>query len=88
MIATTEIDLTTTYVTNDRALKPPEVGLITGFSIKTLANWRVLGRGPPFRIVNGRVRYMESSTYGWLQSHREQRSTSDSALCAGVLAHN
>lgn len=61
----------------DRALTPPDVALLTGFSVKTLANWRVSGRGPPYRIVCGRARYMLSSTQEWLQSHREQRSTSD-----------
>jgi len=77
MIAKDDFVSPATGSSNDRALKPTEAAFITGFSVKTLANWRVLGRGPPYRNVNGRVRYLLSSTQNWLHSHREQRSTSD-----------
>ncbi len=61
----------------DRALKPEEVAALTGFAVKSLANWRSRGFGPPFITVGGRIRYMQNSTLDWLRSHRESRSTSD-----------
>lgn len=38
-------------------LTPKQVSEITGFATQTLANWRVLDKGPAFRHVGKSVRY-------------------------------
>jgi len=62
---------------SDVALTPKEAALLLGFKVKSLANWRTAGRGPPFRKINGQVRYMRSSLEAWVNEHAERRSTSE-----------
>ena len=62
---------------SDVALTPKEAALLLGFKVKSLANWRTAGRGPPFRKINGHVRYMRSSLEAWINEHAERRSTSE-----------
>ena len=59
-------------------LTPPECGEYLSLDVRTLANWRCDGRGPPFRKIGGRVRYalddlerwMRSRTYGRARDYR------------------
>jgi hypothetical protein len=48
-------------------LTPAEVSrrLGGGISVKTLANWRSQGKGPPFRRVGGRVLYPIHEFEAW-----------------------
>ena len=54
-----------------------DVATILGVSVKTLRNWRISGRGPPFLKLgcNGLVRYDSSVIVEWL-SFCACRSTS------------
>jgi len=59
----------------DALLTPVEVSLRLKVSIKTLANWRVSGRGPSFRKLGGAggsaaVRYSEAALLRWLDGPR------------------
>lgn len=47
-----------------------------GVSPKTLANWRVLGRGPRFIKAGGRIAYDPSDIEAW-KAERRVSSTSE-----------
>ena len=53
-------------------LTPAAVAAQTGFSEKTLANWRVLGQGPAFFKVGRLVRYRPESVDAWIASQDPQ----------------
>ena len=60
-------------------LRPDETARRLGFSIVTLARWRVQGTGPAFvKLGAQRVGYRESDLEAWLAS-RARRSTADGA---------
>ncbi|MFJ4924092.1 helix-turn-helix domain-containing protein [Streptomyces sp. NPDC088736] len=58
----------------DALLKPAEVAKIVRLSVKTLANRRALGSGPPYRKLStgrgGRIRYPKVALMAWLDEHR------------------
>ena len=43
----------------------------------TLRKWRVSGRGPAFRIINGRAFYTRTDLDDFVAAHRRFRSTSE-----------
>jgi predicted DNA-binding transcriptional regulator AlpA len=45
-----------------------DVALYCGMKEKTLANWRLMGRGPQYRKVGGTVRYAWDDVFAWLES--------------------
>ncbi len=51
----------------DRALTPAQVAELTGFKPQTLANWRVLKKGPKHFRMGRSVRYWESDVLAFLQ---------------------
>ena len=60
-------------VSGDEALlKPHEVAEMLGVAVKTLAQWRVKGCGPPFRKLGSLVRYDRREEDEW---HSAQQST-------------
>lgn len=65
-----------------RLLTPKEASAASGLSVKTLANVRCTGGGPPYyRIGGGKfVRYDENELAAWVRS---RRYTSTSQECAG-----
>jgi predicted DNA-binding transcriptional regulator AlpA len=48
------------------ALAPAAVSQKTGFAEQTLANWRVLGKGPAWFKIGRLVRYDEAEVDRWL----------------------
>lgn len=49
----------------DALLTGKEVASILKMSSRTLENWRMKGKGPPWRRIEGLVRYPESALYAW-----------------------
>ena len=65
--------------TNLRVLSSKQAVTLLGLSHHTLANWRWLGKGPPFFKSHGRhgaVRYVYADLIAWRNLHM-RRSTSD-----------
>ncbi|MBI3439222.1 MAG: helix-turn-helix domain-containing protein [Proteobacteria bacterium] len=60
----------------DRLLTPNQVATRLHVKTRTLANWRVSGKGPPYRKIGGLVRYSEGEVDAWVLSRR-RRSTSE-----------
>lgn len=50
-------------------LTPAELAKRLRVSVKTLANWRVTGRGPAFIKVGGFVRYSEFEITRWEEAN-------------------
>ena len=50
-----------------RVLSRRQAAELIDHSEKTLANWAVLGDGPPYRKARGRVLYIEAELLAWLQ---------------------
>ncbi len=54
-------------------IRASEIGrVIVGLSPKTLANWRSLGIGPEYHIVNGSVYYMYQTLREFFTQNRVQ----------------
>jgi len=51
-------------------LAPAAVALETGFTTKTLANWRVLGKGPAWFKAGRLVRYNSDDVEKWRKQVR------------------
>jgi hypothetical protein len=51
---------------------------VLGVPVRTLRNWRVSGRGPPFSKFGASVRYELEPTIGWAR-RRQVSSTSEVA---------
>ena len=50
-------------------MTPPAVASEYGLPVGSLANWRVLGKGPEFvRLPNGRIRYRRTDVVAWIES--------------------
>jgi predicted DNA-binding transcriptional regulator AlpA len=47
-------------------LHPIDVAELLGVPVATLANWRSLGKGPPFLRVGRHVRYRAGDVDGWI----------------------
>jgi predicted site-specific integrase-resolvase len=54
-------------------LKPTEVAQQLKLDETTLARWRMLGTGPVFLRVGGRIRYPEADLRSWLESQRVEK---------------
>lgn len=55
----------------DRLLKANQLAVRLQMSVRTLANWRVIGKGPPYRkIEGGLIRYSETEVDAWELSQR------------------
>lgn len=48
-------------------LSPAQAANYLGISLKTLANWRCVGQGPPFAKVGGRVAYRLAGLISWVE---------------------
>mgnify|MGYP001203675018 CR=1 FL=1 len=73
-------------------LKQDAVGFLTtsqaaeilGLSAKTLANWRVSGKGPEFHRLGGAVRYHPNDLNAWVErGKRSNTSQTNSELGGG-----
>ena len=57
-------------------LTPRETSELVRLTVKTLANWRSLGIGPPYRKMSpgrgGRIRYQRSGVDAWLANDRAE----------------
>ena len=53
--------------TLDRALTRRQAARMTGYAEKTLANFSLVGKGPPMRKYRGRCLYLESEVLAWLK---------------------
>jgi hypothetical protein len=51
---------------NDDLISPTELSGTTGIAEKTLANWRVERKGPPYLKIGRRVYYNRASLARWL----------------------
>jgi len=51
-------------------LTPDELSDLLGLSVKTLANWRLDGRGPEFERFGNRIRYFKDAVQVWREKHR------------------
>lgn len=56
-------------------LSTPQAAQLIGVAVKTLENWRTLGRGPEFVKAGGRVVYDPADIQTW-KSARRVKSTS------------
>jgi predicted DNA-binding transcriptional regulator AlpA len=59
---------------NDIAMTPAQVAKYTGLSVRTLANKRSNGSGPPFCKL-GKILYWKSDVDRWVDAHRAQSCT-------------
>ncbi|MFZ4894657.1 helix-turn-helix transcriptional regulator [Plantibacter sp. Mn2098] len=48
------------------ALTAEQVSEMTGIAVQTLANWRVIGKGPRFFKISRLVRYSPQSVSEWV----------------------
>ena len=64
----------TTKPVNDISMTPAQVAKYTGLSIRTLANKRSNGSGPPFCKL-GKILYWKSDVDRWVDAHRAQSCT-------------
>jgi len=55
---------------SERLLPPEVVAKILGVAVKTLANWRAAGTGPPYVRVEHSIRYRESDVARWIAEKR------------------
>lgn len=67
--------------TVDDLIDPPSAAQEMGISNKTLANWRVLGKGPGHYKIGGKVMYRRAEVHAWLVQRR-RTSTSDPGQAA------
>jgi len=59
----------------DGRMDPPNAGIYTGYSVKTLAMHRSAGTGPKFQKIGGRVFYRQEDLDAWLASFPVVSST-------------
>lgn len=62
---------------DDEMISPAVAGQLIGgegrpLSTKTLANWRVLGFGPPFYKIGRLITYGKRSTLAWMATRQHQ----------------
>lgn len=62
-------------MTDPEYFRPIDVSELMGWSLKTLANYRCEGVGPPYIKVGRSVLYPKVEFYRWLkEKHREQKA--------------
>ncbi|MCK4822488.1 helix-turn-helix domain-containing protein [bacterium] len=54
-------------------ITPVEAAKICKLSKNTLANLRSQGRGPEYRKIGGRIRYVKSMFIAWCEGHKVLR---------------
>jgi len=64
------------YFNEQDLVSPAELSNATGIAEKTLANWRVERKGPPFVKFGRRVFYHRASLGRWLKQS-EKRTNAD-----------
>lgn len=57
--------------TETRWLTTAEVAEVTGFSVKTLMNWRCRRKGPRFTGKRKAVRYEEAEVLRWMATRED-----------------
>ena len=57
---------------------------IVGLSTKTLARYRVKGKGPVFLRLGGRVRYLREDLDAWARSRRRASTRDDGTVLTGA----
>lgn len=65
-------------------LTPSELAVMLGMSVRTLANWRSTGKGPPYLKIGveppeghqdrRKVRYQRAVAERWAQAHEYRRT--------------
>lgn len=65
-------------------LTPAELAVMLGMSVRTLANWRSNGKGPPYLKIGveppeghqdrRKVRYQRAVAEQWAQAHKYRRT--------------
>lgn len=63
-------------------LTPTEVAQRTKLAVSTLAKRRVLGGGPPYTKLGGRVVYDAADVDAWIAAQGKRHSTSDAPVPA------
>ena len=56
-------------------LTPDDVGHLLAVSVKTLANWRVRGTGPPFSKMGHTIRYRYADIQTFMADRMQKRTT-------------
>lgn len=69
---------------SDDLLTPTELAVMLGMSVRTLANWRSAGKGPPYLKIGveppeghqdrRKVRYQRAVAERWASAHEYQRT--------------
>ncbi len=54
----------------NRLLTPKQAEEYLGIPVKSLANWRSLGKGPAYYKLGGKVRYSENDLEKWQETCR------------------
>ena len=67
---------TATHVSLHRALDAVEAADFISFTVGTLANWRLIGKGPRFIKIGRTVRYRVVDLLEWMEANT-RTSTSD-----------
>ena len=65
-------------------LTPLQAARIVGLSAKTLARYRVKGKGPVFAKLGGRVRYLREDVDAWVRSRRRASTRDDGTVLTGA----
>jgi hypothetical protein len=53
----------------DEVLSPEQLVKRIPYSVQTLAQWRVSGKGPRFAIDGRKIMYLWSSVVEWVKTH-------------------
>lgn len=67
-------------------LRAPQCAKFLGVAESTLAKWRCMGGGPPFRKLSRVIVYDTAELNAWVAQHRMQKSTSDTQLNVDIAA--
>ncbi|WP_373185802.1 helix-turn-helix transcriptional regulator [Bifidobacterium pseudocatenulatum] len=69
---------------SDDLLTPAELAVMLGMSVRTLANWRSTGKGPPYLKIGveppeghqdrRKVRYQRAVAERWASAHEYRRT--------------
>lgn len=69
---------------SDDLLTPDELAVMLGMSVRTLANWRSTGKGPPYLKIGvepteghqdrRKVRYQRAVAERWVLAHEYRRT--------------
>ena len=68
---------------NPNFLTTSEAATRIRYRAQTLRRWRMLGRGPAFIRLAGRVLYDPADLQAWLDSHRHESTDTKPAIAEG-----